>query len=163
MEQLKHSRSRLFNASHQIPAHCAGELDFYDDKLEKLEKILKETSKAVNGIMHVHGQPKKRFFPGSSENAEIKPQKRSAKENKRELRNRKKKTLLKNARNLAVLLAGETFLNLFSSDEDGKELINKKITASHLTSLNHRMLTPKKHSQCFEVSSRKGDLSKRGC
>ena len=67
------------------------------------------------------------------------------KENKRKLRNRKKKTLLKNARNLAVLLAGETFSNLFSSDEDGKELINEKITASHLTSLNHRMLTPRKH------------------
>ena len=53
------------------------------------------------------------------------------------LRNRKKKMLLKNARNLAVLLAGETFSNLFSSDEDGKELINEKITTSHLTSLNH--------------------------
>ena len=34
---------------------------------------------------------------------------------------------------------------MFSSDEDGKELINKKITASHLTSLNHRILTPRKH------------------
>ena len=133
MEQLKDNRSR-FNASQQIPAN--------DDKLEKLENILKETSKAVNGIMHVHEQLRKRFCPGSSENAEMKRQKRSAKENKRKLRNRKKKALLKNARNLAVLLAGETFSNLFSSDEDG---INEKITASHLTSSNHRMLTPRKH------------------
>ena len=147
VKQLKDNRSRLFNASHQIPAHRAGELEleFYDDKLEKLENILKETSKAVNGIMHVHEEVRKRFCPGSSENAEMKRQKRSSKENKRKLRNRKKKTLLKNARNLAVLLAGETFSNLFSSDEDGKELINEKITASHLTSLNHRMLTPRKH------------------
>ena len=145
MEQLKDNRSRLFNASHQIPAHRAEELEFYDDKLEKLENILKETSKAVNEIMHVHEQLRKRFCPGSSENAEMKRQKRSAKENKHKLRNSKKKTLLKNARNLAVLLAGETFSNLFSPDEDGKELINEKITASHLTSLNHRMLTPRKH------------------
>ena len=78
MEQVKDNRSRLFNASHQIPAHCAGELEFYDDKLEKLESILKETSKTVNGIMHVHGQLRKRFPPGFSENAEMKRQKRSA-------------------------------------------------------------------------------------
>ena len=129
MEQLKGNRSRLFNASRQIPAHRAGELGFYDDKLEKLENILKETSTAVNRIMHVHRQLRKRFCPGSSENAEMKRQKRSAKENKCELRNKNNKTLLKNARNLAVLLAGETFSNLFSSDEDGKELINEKITA----------------------------------
>ena len=34
---------------------------------------------------------------------------------------------------------------MFSPDEDGKESINEKITAYHLTSLNHRMLTPRKH------------------
>ena len=56
MEQLQDNLSRLFNASHQISARHAGELEFYDDKLEMLENILKETSKAVNGIMHVHGQ-----------------------------------------------------------------------------------------------------------
>ena len=72
MEQVKDNRSRLFNASHQIPAHRAGELEFYDDKLEKLESILKETSKTVNGIMHVHGQLRKRFSPGFSENGEMK-------------------------------------------------------------------------------------------
>ena len=128
--------------------------------MKKLENILKEPSKAVNGIMHVHGQLRKRFCPGSSENAETKRQKRSAKENKRKLQNRKKTMLLKNAKDLAVLLAGETFSNLFSSDEDGKELINEKITASHLTSLNHQMLTPRKHlNALFEVPSRKGDLS----
>ena len=75
---------------------------------------LKETSKAVNGIVHIHGQLRKRFCPGSSENSEMRHQKRSAKENKRELRNKKKKTPSRNARNLAVLLAGETFSNLFS-------------------------------------------------
>ena len=83
MEQLKDNRSRSFNASQQIPAHRAGELEFYDDKLEKLENILKET---VNGIMHAHGQLRKRFCSGSPENAEMKRQKRSAKENKRKLR-----------------------------------------------------------------------------
>ena len=76
MEQLKYNRSRLFNASHQIPAHRAGELQFYGDKLGKLENILRETSKAVNGIMHVHGQLRKKFCPGSSENAEMKRQKK---------------------------------------------------------------------------------------
>ena len=76
MEQLKDNRSRSFNASHQIPAHRAGELEFYDGKLEKLENILKEP---VNGIMHVHGQLRKKFCSGSPENAEMKRQKKKCK------------------------------------------------------------------------------------